>query len=220
MSEINKIIKYNEDKSYNPIGLMFLPFTKLGRFQTLYSQGNLANKLYMIKSGAVKICELDRSGNQIIHDIKTEGQIFGEWESFFRPNVNFKNSAIALSDNTEIYCLKLSDLDFDNISKLTDSISGLLLEDLKTLKLRHQRLINYNADYRIKEALLNLAHKAGQKFGDETLLKIWLTHDDIAKLADTSRQTVTSVMNELKNKNKIIYSRDRIQFRSLSNFLN
>lgn len=220
MNEINKIRDYYGDKTINPVGLMFLPFKKLERFQTLFHQGDLANKLYLVKSGSVKICELVASGNLVIHDIKTEGQIFGEWDAFFHSSVSFKNSAIALSDDTEIHCIKLTEINLDNLSNLVSSISGLVLEDLKKIKLRHQRLLDRNANDRVKETLLNLAQKAGQKFGDETLLKMWLTHDDIAKLADTSRQTVTTVMNELKNTKKIIYSRDRILFRSLSSFHN
>ncbi|WP_373524371.1 Crp/Fnr family transcriptional regulator [Aquiflexum sp.] len=220
MNDINKILDSTTEKRTYPIGLMFLPFKKLGKFQTLYHQGDLANKLFLVKSGSVKLCELVVSGNQVIHDIKTEGQIFGEWDALFHPDVYFNKSAIALSDTTEIHFIKLSDINFDNVPNLVSGISNLVLEDFKKIKLRHQRLLNNNAAYRIKETLLNLAHKAGQKFGDETLLKIWLSHDDIAKLADTSRQTVTAVMNELKNKKKIIYSRDRILFRSLSNFHN
>ncbi|MCL6259779.1 Crp/Fnr family transcriptional regulator [Aquiflexum sp. TKW24L] len=220
MNNINKITDFKPGISVYPIGLMFLPFKKLGKFQTLYHQGDLANKLFMVKSGAVKLCELSEGGDQLVHDIKTEGEIFGAWEALLHPDMHFNNSAIALSDDTEIYFIKLSEINFDNVPNSMANLSRLFLEDLKKLNFRHQRLLNNDAAYRIKETLLNLAQRAGQKFGDETLLKLWLSHDDIAKLADTSRQTVTAVMNDLKNKKKIIYSRDRILFRSLSNFHN
>jgi CRP/FNR family transcriptional regulator len=220
MNHINFLSDYTSGKRDFPIGLMFLPFKKLGKFQTVYLQGDLANKLFMVKSGAVKLCELAESGEQVIHAIKTEGEIFGEWDALFYPEIHFNNSAITLSDDTEVHYIKLSEINFDATPNSIASLSALVLEDFKKLDLRHKRLLNKDAAYRIKETLLQLAQKAGQRFGDETLLKIWLSHEDIAKLADTSRQTVTSVMNELKNKKKIIYSRDRILFRSLSNFHN
>jgi CRP-like cAMP-binding protein len=220
MSHINLLIDYSSEKGNFPVGLMFLPFKKLGKFQPVYRQGELANKLFMVKSGAVKLCELVESGDQLIHAIKTEGEIFGEWDALFHSDVHFNNSAITLSDNTEIHYIKLSEVNFDTAPNSVAGLSALVFEDFKKLNLRHKRLLNRDAAYRIRETLLHLAQKAGQKFGDETLLKIWLSHEDLAKLADTSRQTVTAVMNELKNKKKITYSRDRILFRSLINFHN
>jgi CRP/FNR family transcriptional regulator len=218
MNHINKLSDYSSGKRIFPVGLMFLPFKKLGKFQTVYRQGELANKLFMVKNGAVKLCELTGSGEQVIHAIKTEGEIFGEWDALFHPEAYSSNSAITLSNDTEIHFIQLSEIHFDTTANSIAGLSTLVLEDFKKLNLRHKRLLSTDAAYRIKETLLNLAQKAGQKFGDETLLKIWLSHEDLAKLADTSRQTVTAVMNELKNKNKITYSRDRILFRSLVNF--
>jgi len=220
MNHINLLSDYTSGKKDFPIGLMFLPFKKLGKFQTVYRQGDLANKLFMVKSGSVKLCEIAESGEQVIHAIKTEGEIFGEWDALFHPEIYFNNSAITLSDDTEVHYIKLSEINLETHPNSVAGISALVLEDFKKLNLRHKSLLNKDAAYRIKETLLHLAQKAGQKFGDETLLKIWLSHEDIAKLADTSRQTVTTVMNELKTKKKIIYSRDRILFRSLSNIHN
>lgn len=220
MNHINLLIDHTSENGNLPTGLMFLPYKKMGKFQAVYRQGESANKLFMVKSGAVKLCEFAETGEQIVHDIKTEGEIFGEWDAIFHSDVHYSNSAITLSDETEIHYIQVSEINFDNSPNSVVSLSTLVLADFKKLNLRHKRLLNKDAAYRIKETLLHLAQKAGQKFGDETLLKIWLSHEDLAKLADTSRQTVTSVMNALKKKKKIIYSRDRILFRSLLNFHN
>lgn len=217
---MNAIQRKIENEGHQPgfqRGLMFLPFNTFGKFQSIYTQGDLANRLFMVKSGSVKLMEVSESGDQVIQDIKTEGEIFGEWNALFKKELYYKNSAVTLSDNTEIHCLKLSETFFENVSNSMADLSLLVLEEYNKMNTRHQRLLNNDAAYRIKEALLSLAQKAGQKFGDETLLKIWLSHEDLSKLADTSRQTVTTVMNDLKNKGKIIYSRDRILFRNLSN---
>jgi CRP/FNR family transcriptional regulator len=55
----------------------------------------------------------------------------------------------------------------------------------------------------------------GKKFGSETLLKLPVTHEDLATLTDTSRQTVTMVLSRLKAQNIISYSRGRFLFRNL-----
>jgi len=43
-----------------------------------------------------------------------------------------------------------------------------------------------------------------------------LTHKDIAALTGTSRQTVTTVLNELKDKNLINFDRRKILIRDLA----
>jgi CRP/FNR family transcriptional regulator len=45
--------------------------------------------------------------------------------------------------------------------------------------------------------------------------KLWsarnyLTHQDIAHLTGSTRQTVTSILNQLKKENRLIYSRNEI----------
>jgi CRP-like cAMP-binding protein len=42
-----------------------------------------------------------------------------------------------------------------------------------------------------------------------------LTHKDIAALTGTSRQTVTTILNELKDKNLINFDRKKILIRDL-----
>ncbi|MEM9023947.1 MAG: helix-turn-helix domain-containing protein, partial [Bacteroidota bacterium] len=54
------------------------------------------------------------------------------------------------------------------------------------------------------------AQERGRRVGDEWLLKHQLTHQDIANLTATSRQTVTIVLNELKEKDLIHFDRKSI----------
>jgi CRP/FNR family cyclic AMP-dependent transcriptional regulator len=47
------------------------------------------------------------------------------------------------------------------------------------------------------------------------MMKNYLTHKDIAALTGTSRQTVTTILNELKEKNIINFDRRRILVRDM-----
>ena len=68
---------------------------------------------------------------------------------------------------------------------------------------------------RIIEFLNDTAIDKVQKVGFEIMIKIHLTHKDIASLTGTSRQTVTTVMNELREKNLINFDRRRILIRDM-----
>ena len=77
-------------------------------------------------------------------------------------------------------------------------------------------LVFKDAKSRIIEFLIDEAELKGQKVGFETLVKNMLTHQDISRLTATSRQTVTTVLNELREANIINFDRKRFLVRDLS----
>ena len=72
-----------------------------------------------------------------------------------------------------------------------------------------------DARTRIVDFIKEMGEEMGQKVGFETLIKTNLTHQDMANLTGTSRQTVTTVLNELKDKNVINFDRRRILVRDM-----
>jgi CRP-like cAMP-binding protein len=63
--------------------------------------------------------------------------------------------------------------------------------------------------------LKDAASWKGVRVGYETMIQTQLTHKDIASLTGTSRQTVTTILNELKEKNLINFNRKQILIRDL-----
>ena len=80
---------------------------------------------------------------------------------------------------------------------------------------RLQSLVFKDSRTRIIEFLHELAEKKGQRVGYEMLVRKFLTHQEIANLTATSRQTVTTVLNELRNENIITFNRKRMLVRDM-----
>ena len=78
-----------------------------------------------------------------------------------------------------------------------------------------ETLIFKDAKSRIVDFIKRIADERGVPVGKETLIKTSLTHQDIAKLTATSRQTVTTTLNELKENNLIYFDRRRILIRDM-----
>lgn len=110
-----------------------------------------------------------------------------------------------------------------------ETMNDMMLEN-KNLSLRMRQLIGLrlrkaermiasllfkSSKQRIIEFLLDLANEYGQKVGFETLVKQFFSHKIIAGLTATSRQTVTTVLNELKRKNIINFDRKRLLIRDI-----
>lgn len=195
--------------------IAFPIFRNYPKHGNIFRQGEASEGFYLVKHGSVKLQKTLPNGSQSILKIISPGEIFGTGESI-KPDTRRNNSfAIALEDDTLIQ--KITRKDFQ------DTIYGLQL---------HEKLLNYSmeithrlerlnwmdAEGRIKFTLNELAQKHGKRFGDETLLKLNLTHEELAMLTDSSRQTVTKTLSTLKKNGVITYSRNRILFRNLSTF--
>ncbi len=80
---------------------------------------------------------------------------------------------------------------------------------------RLESLVFKDSRSRIIEFLVDLNAKKGQRVGYEWVVRKFITHQEIANLTATSRQTVTTVLNELKTKNIITFNRKRLLIREL-----
>ena len=78
---------------------------------------------------------------------------------------------------------------------------------------RLESLIFKDSRTRIINFLLELAEKKGERVGYEVVVRKFLTHQEIANLTATSRQTVTTVLNDLRGKEMIKFDRRRLLIR-------
>jgi CRP-like cAMP-binding protein len=86
---------------------------------------------------------------------------------------------------------------------------------LRKVERRLESLVFKDARTRVVEFLKDEAEEKGKKVGYETMIPNHLTHKDIASLTGTSRQTVTTILNDLRDKNIINFDRRKILIRDL-----
>ena len=85
----------------------------------------------------------------------------------------------------------------NKLRQIENRLLNLLNKDVKT------RLINF---------LLQLAQKQITPDSNAICIPNYLTHEDIANLIGSSRQTVTTLINELATEGLITYNRNEICF--------
>jgi CRP/FNR family transcriptional regulator, cyclic AMP receptor protein len=175
--------------------------------QFIYFPEENAQDIFMIVSGRVKIGNYLEDGKEVVTAILSTGEIFGELA--LAGEDKRKDFAQAMDANTTICSLsilQLKELMKDNKEL---SFSLLKLVGLRLMKVeRKLELLEFrDARTRIVEFLKDTASWKGKKVGFETMIPTRLTHKDIASLTGTSRQTVTTILNELKEKNLINFDR-------------
>ena len=82
----------------------------------------------------------------------------------------------------------------------------------RRLENRHSNLVFKDAKSRLISFFRDWATREGSKEGDKIKLNNYLTHNDIAGIISTSRQSVTTLLNELKEGGMIYYNRKHIEF--------
>lgn len=174
-----------------------------------------ADKIYMISKGRVKIGSYLADGKEIVKAILGHGEIFGELA--LAGEDKRTDFAQALDTDTQVCPMTIEDLQelMRENQPLNLKIMKIMGFRLKKMERKIESLVFKDARTRIIEFLRDMAMERGQKVGFETMIKNHLTHKDIASLTGTSRQTVTTVLNELREDNIINFDRRRILIRDL-----
>ena len=181
----------------------------------IYFPEENSQNIYMIADGRVKIGSYLKDGKEIIKSILGKGEIFGEL--ILAGEDKRSDFAQAMDDNTRVCPMTLEDLQdlMKDNQVLSLKIFKILGFRLRKMERRIESLVFKDARTRIVDFIRDMAEERGQKVGFETMIKNHLTHKDIASLTGTSRQTVTTVLNELREENIINFDRRRILIRDM-----
>jgi CRP-like cAMP-binding protein len=184
--------------------------------QFIYFPDEVANYIYMIAEGRVRIGHNLDEGKEVITAILTAGEIFGELALAGEEKRRHWAQAMEQTIVCPLGIQELKELMADDKDL---SFKLLKLVGLRLMKLERklELLVFKDARSRIIEFLKDSAAWKGKKVGYETMIATKLTHKDIAALTGTSRQTVTTILNEMKEKNLINFDRRKILIRDLEN---
>lgn len=180
----------------------------------IYLQDSVPSHIYLIEEGRVRIGHYLENGKEIVTSILTRGEIFGELAVAGEEKRRDFAQAMAATRICPLTIHELKVLMVDN-KELSFRILKLIGLRLMKVERRLELLVFKDARTRIIEFLKDAAAWKGKKVGFETMIPTSLTHKDIASLTGTSRQTVTTVLNELKEQNLINFDRRKILIRDL-----
>ncbi len=182
----------------------------------IYMPGDPSEHIFFLARGTVKIGTHSADGKEIIKSLIHPTAMFGELGLIGEERR--KDFAQALKEDVHLYQIKVSDLkklmrtSFDLCNSIMNLFGGRLVRAENKL----ESLIFKDARTRIIEFIKDSVKKRGRQVGYEMLLKHSLTHQDIANITCTSRQTVTLVLNELKKSDLIYFNRGKILVRDMA----
>lgn len=182
--------------------------------EQVYVPEDMSDRIFFINEGRIKISVMNEEGKEITKAILGRGEVFGELALLGEHRRH--DFATVLEDT--VTCV----VTLDELRSLMRERSELNLFFMKMFGLRQlemerrlESLVFRDSRSRIVEFLLHLTQTKGQRVGYEWVVRNFITHQEIANLTATSRQTVTTTLNDLRFKKLITFNRSRLLIRDM-----
>ncbi len=184
------------------------------RKSPVYLPADEADAVLLLARGKVKICHLTPDGKQAILAFIEPGELFGEL-ALLQPDER-EEYAEAVDPSLVILIPR------QEIERLMGRHPGLSLGITKLIGLRRQRierrlkylLFRSNRD-RLVHLLLELAEQYGEAEAAGLGLRVRLSHQDLANIIGSTRETVTVLLGELQQEGLVSLGRKKIVIRNL-----
>lgn len=169
------------------------------RGEMVFHVGSSSNEVYILLNGRVKVFELSKEGKEVILWFCFPGELFGLSEVF-----QCSGREVNAQACSHVEVLTIKKTEFERFLKQHSHLAMHVIE-LLGYRLRELSdvLLNIASDdvaSRVIKLLTRLCSRYGKLVDNNILLDIALTHQEMADMIGTSRQTVTTVLSTLRKK--------------------
>lgn len=169
---------------------------------TVFQEGDVGEALYILSVGMIKLSKVDLGGHEKTLAILQPPEFFGEMALV--GETTRSATAVALGE-VEAYLLFQDDFNklITHHPAIGRNVSLTLARRLRGMDDEAQILSYKDAQGRVAYVLLRLYHGGVIEIADDDRALVRLTHQELANLAGTSRETVTRALKVLEGEGVI-----------------
>ncbi|RKD27060.1 hypothetical protein BEP19_00355 [Ammoniphilus oxalaticus] len=197
-----EIFQYCTEEEIEQVADLLLP-REIKRREILFNEGDPCEVVYFIQQGRVKVYKTTEDGREQIVNLLGKGDIFPHvgWYG----GSNYPATAESLEDG-HFYFMSVDKFVrvLENNPRLTLKLLKEFDEQIRELQRRLSNVLSGDMAGKILNVLHSLAKSKGRKTEDGYLLEIDLTHQDIANMVGTSRETASRVISQLRKEGKLL----------------
>ena len=160
--------------------------------------------LFVISGGKVKVSIVSEDGREVILSILGVGDFFGEMSLL---DGHPRSANVTTMQETELLMVRRAD--FLRLVQNTPQIAVKLLSVLAGRLRKTDRMIEglalSDVTGRITQTLLQLAEEQGKPTPEGVLVKDRPTHQELANMSGTTRETVSRVLKRLEQQGYILH---------------
>ncbi|HYA36954.1 MAG TPA: Crp/Fnr family transcriptional regulator [Candidatus Methylomirabilis sp.] len=167
--------------------------------ELIFQAGSPGNNVYFLESGRVKIYHLSLTGKEILLWFCVPGEVFGLAEACH--SGGGRQVYAETCESSRVLSVRQEDF---KTYLAAHPAAALLVNDVLACRLRSlgnviQSLVASDVNERVAQLLVRLAANHGRRVPNgDVYLDIRLTHQEMANMIGTTRQSVTSALNALR----------------------
>ncbi len=166
------------------------------RNQVIFMEEETGTYMYLVLTGKVKVAKSSGAGKETILAIHKTGDFFGEMSL-----LDGKTSPATVSAMEDSKIISVSGSDFHKYlmhnEKILLQIINVLCSRLRQVW-QTQSLSSSSAESKIRMGIYQLAKRHGIQDAHGTIIDLKITHQELADMVGTSRETVTRVIARLR----------------------
>lgn len=160
--------------------------------------------LFVISGGQVKVSIVSKDGREVILSILAEGDFFGEMSLL---DGHPRSANVTTMRETDLLMVRRADFLrlVMNTPQIAIKLLSVLAGRLRKTDRKIEGLALLDVTGRITQTLLQLAEDQGAPYPDGVLIRNRPTHQNLAKMSGTTRETVSRVLKRLENQGYIVH---------------
>lgn len=194
------------------------PLVSLHRFsekQVIYMPSDPRSRLHAVLSGRVKLTQVSPQGKELVLAVLGKGDVFGDMCLFEEG----PHSALATAlEDSEIFTIRCSDLAkfIDGDPALVVALGRHVGERIRSLEQKLSDMVFKDVSQRLASLIVDFAHDYGEKRpSGEHIIEMKITHQDLAGLIGSTRETTTITLNQFRDTGLIDFKRGCIIVRDM-----
>lgn len=182
--------------------LPHLEMREVRRRQVLYIPGDPGQSVFFLNGGRVKVSKVTRDGRELTLAYRVPGDLFGELCLGHGKPREKMAEAVETSLVTEVARQAVEDL-IEQYPSLAWELIRISNDRRTEVEARVARLIFRDVKSKLAELLLSLVKEFGVEDVRGTLIAIKITHQEMANLIGSTRETVSFTLSQFRKKSLI-----------------
>ncbi|MFI5179916.1 MAG: Crp/Fnr family transcriptional regulator [Thermoanaerobaculia bacterium] len=169
---------------------------RYSRGTTIFSEGDPSDAMFIVAEGVVQRVSVSSEGGETILHIFKAGEMFGELL------LSEERRAFDAIASTDVLVTVIPRKSFEEILATVPTVARNFIRLLsRRLTRMEQGFAGFGHTWsyqRLGKVLLQLGREHGVETSRGTVIPLRLTHEDLAKLIGTTRETVSTQLNRFK----------------------
>lgn len=172
------------------------------RREVVYLPGDPGNSLFIVNGGRIKISKVTRDGKALTLNYVGPSEVFGE--TCLIEGGPREEMAEAM-ENSMITELERGDVEklLQNHAQLGFQLTRILAQRRRELENKLETLVFRDVTSKLAELLLQLSEEYGVEDSRGTMVALKITHQELANLIGSTRETVSLTLSQFKRKRLI-----------------